>query len=1205
MSLAILDQIQTLDVDSRATFAEAGKPFTDSQKSVRDNLGGKVPPLPSSDLTSSFDQVTQPITSNPIEIPTAPFSVAEIQTQITGKLGDISRINIDTLPQSIPTNPGADTFKGLAVTDQVNSSLSSLTSSITGNANFGQLGIPKNQSTLFDKFQEFINNAQAFPGKFLDAIIKAFKNFIDKLSNPDEWLDRLISEASTEIFDKQIQELNYILPNGAIQLYTLQLDKQTQLYKEYQDFLKSLDTKNLSSPKIIDFRKKIKSYLSEVESQGKQIDLAVKKFKSFDIDEFSTRLANLPNSGGRPIETLSRIFQGIEDFVNSLKERITTVTEQLKTFITKIQDLINQAITKVSEIGNKIFKAIADKIEQAGKALDQVQAYLTNTINKLADFVQQTVAKSGEIVKPLKQAINQFATAAVQGIETVAQQIKQTTKTIEKSLDEVNKKITTELSQEQLKAKIKELLGKVTGVLQSQTVKDALNKADQGIDQVVAALQKVSLKPAFQLAVTQTNKLELELKKIDVSTMGTAQKTALKVGVKILQEIDVPSVVNPELTAAFDSLLDPVVGLVNSIQKEIKQVDEQVKSFAPGTLVKTFLDRYIQSLVTELNKYKPSVLLETVKQLYDTLLEKLEILNPNQLLKRLQELYDKLLAVVDSLSPEKLTQFLTGKLNALKGILDNLPVEQLINKVIEAIGDVKKLLGGLGLDNVLNSGFWQTLEEILSLNLQEQIQQVDTIKAKIIERVNNIDETKLIAALTSLRANLTDYATDPSIAISNAKNKLNQAWDNYQEAAKNFTTQWEQTKPLLDDFNPSPELAVDYRDLLTRMTNLSKTLVTAKVTNDPTKKDITPSSTPTREKLDNLLTSATVRSDEQIIADLKKVIPNENEIESQLTGPVKRILSTLDEILAQPRTVLAEIKKVIQRLQSAPTEIANILKNLTADFGKLIRDSINKVKTAIDGTVNKVINSLEEIYNDIRNKLKELRPLQILNTFYDVSDFKGGTVANLLTKLRRKDPLDAVSAYFWTTLDKTPGVLALLENADPNQPGTQKALFNALNKLLTDVNFYGAERFKLVAENLPQEAKDLIAKPQRDELETIRLNRLLLETAYPQEIILSLQSIYPFFLGKLKDIYPTEIVKQLDQLHANIVKLILDIPKALEGALNDEYQKVLAAYQEISQKIDRIFKALIERLYGLKSELGIGLEDVSDAYERLLVAIPV
>ena len=1200
MSLAILDQIQTLDVDSQATFAEAGKPFTDSQKLVKDNLGGKVTPLTSSDLTNSFDQVTQ-LTSKPIEIPTAPFSVGEIQTQVTGKLGDISSISIDTLTQSIPTNPGADTFKGLAVTDQVNSSLSNLTSSITGNANFGQLGISQNQSTPFDEFQEFLNNAQAFPGKVLDAIIKAFKNFIDKLSNPDEWLDRLSSEALTEIFVEQIQELNYILPNGAIQLYTLQLNQQTQLYKDYQNFLKSLDPKNLSRAKIIPLRQQIKSWLSEVNSQGEQINLAIKNLNSFDIDKFSTLLANLPNSGGGQIETLSKMFQGIENFVNSLKERITTVTEQLKTFITKIQDLINQAITKVSEIGNKILKAIADKIEQAGKALDQVQAYLTNTIDKLVDFVEQTAAKSDEIVKPLKQAINQFASNAVQDIETVAQQIKQTTQTIEKSLDEVNKKITTELSQEQLKAKIKELLGKVTGVLQSQPVKDALNKADQGIDQVVAALQKVSLEPAFQLAVTQTNKLELELKKIDVSTMGTAQKTALKVGVKILQEIDVPGVVNPELTAAFDSLLDPVVGLVDSIQGEIKQVDEQVKSFAPGTLVKTFLDPYIQSLVTELNKYKPSVLLETVKELYETLLEKLEILNPNQLLERLEELYEKLLAVVDSLSPEKLTQFLTEKLNALKSILDNLPVEQLINKVIEAIGDVEKLLSGLGLDNVLNSGFWQTLEEILSLNLQEQIQQVDTIKAKILERVNNIDESKLIAALTSLRANLTNYATDPNIAISNAMNELNQAWENYQKAADNFAAEWNRSKPLLDNFNPPAEFAVDYRDLLTRMTDLRQRLVTAKVTNDPGTKALTPLSNPTREKLDNLLKSSTARSDEQIIADLKKVIPN--EIESQLTGPLKRILSTLDEILAQPRTILAEIKKVIQRLQSAPTEIANILKNLTADFGKLIRDSINKVKTAIDGTVNKVIDSLETIYNDIRNKLKELRPLLILNSFYDVSDFKGGTLVHLLTKLRRKEPLDAVSAYFWTTLNETQK--ALLENADPNQPGTQKALFNALNKLLTDVNFYGTERFKLVAENLPQEAKDLIAKPQRSELETIRLNRLLLETAYPQEIILSLQSIYPFFLGKLKEIYPTEIVKKLDQLHANIVKLILDIPKALEGALNDEYQKVVAAYQEIRQKIDRIFKALIERLYGLESELGIGLEDVSDAYRSLLVAIPV
>ncbi|MCA2719753.1 MAG: hypothetical protein IM485_19075 [Microcystis sp. M169S2] len=190
-------------------------------------------------------------------------------------------------------------------------------------------------------------------------------------------------------------------------------------------------------------------------------------------------------------------------------------------------------------------------------------------------------------------------------------------------------------------------------------------------------------------------------------------------------------------------------------------------------------------------------------------------------------------------------------------------------------------------------------------------------------------------------ANLTN------IAISNAKNELNQAWNNYQKASEDFTAEWNRSKPLLDNFNPPAEFAVDYRDLLTRMTALRQRLVTAKVNNDPNIKE----STPTKKKLDNLLKSATARSDEQIIADLKKVIAN--EIESQLTGPLKRILSSLDEILTQPRTILAEIKKVIQRLQSAPTEIANILKNLTADFGKLIRDSINKVKTAIDGTVNK------------------------------------------------------------------------------------------------------------------------------------------------------------------------------------------------------------------------------------------------------------
>ncbi|MFM6057881.1 MAG: hypothetical protein ACKPBT_06725 [Microcystis aeruginosa] len=85
-------------------------------------------------------------------------------------------------------------------------------------------------------------------------------------------------------------------------------------------------------------------------------------------------------------------------------------------------------------------------------------------------------------------------------------QIKQTTQTIEKSLDEVNKKITTELSQEQLKAKIKELLGKVTGVLQSQPVKDALNKGFFRTYNVENSPSSLSVQQCSKVDKYQSNK---------------------------------------------------------------------------------------------------------------------------------------------------------------------------------------------------------------------------------------------------------------------------------------------------------------------------------------------------------------------------------------------------------------------------------------------------------------------------------------------------------------------------------------------------------------------------------------------------------------------------------------------------------------------------------------------------------------------------
>lgn len=1209
MAIAILDDLQSLDVDTKSTFADSNNTFNEAKSLVTQQLGDSATDLPINPtaLVDSFTTATQDVAKGQGQdaIPIAPLSVSEIKTQITGQLSSLTSLNAETLQQAIPAAPGAETMKGLNITTEVNNTVSNLASAITGNEQFGKLDLPADQTTPFSEFQEFLNNAGALPGRILDAILTVLKKFFDKLSRPEAWLEGLSSEVITEIFVEQLRELTQLLPNQAVSLIQSQLDQRTQLLIDYKQFLIDFNPRKLTRPKAAELRRQVKDWFNEIEVSTELIDRLIVNLGSFNLDAFQTLLTNLPNNpeGAGQIGVISKMFEGVENFLNGLDQRIATVTEQLQAFTQKVIGLIEQAITKASTVGNKIIDAIAEKIEFAGRALEQVANYLKAAIAKLTDFVQQACDKSNEIVTPLKNACNQFANTTVVGIEKVAQTIQEKTQQIQQALSNVNQTIKTKLDRKAIEVKIRELLDQVTEILQSPAVKQAIDTADKGIDQVVAALQKISLDPAFDLAVAKTGTLETKLKSIDVSQLGTAQKAALKVGVKLIQQVDVPGIVNPELQATFDSVLDPVVDLVGSIQGEMVQIDQKVASFSPGTLAKNYLEPHINSLVNELNKYKPSILLVEVRNLYNTLLAKLEILNPNQLINLLESLYQKLVGVLEALSPKELTKFLNEKLVAITRLLDNLPIEQIVQKVVDTISNVEKLLSGLGLDNVLNSSFWKTLEDVLSFQLQDKIEQVDAIKDEVIQRVNNIDQAQLSQELKILREAIAQFAEDPQVTLQTAQTALETSWAACQKAAGELETQWAVTQEQLKSFTPNPEVAVDYRDLMQRMTNLRQRLVMdllqAQITRE--QEAFTAFKAPTKTKLKALVKSSNARTDAEIIQGFQQAIPN--EIEAQLTGPIKRILGKLDSILTRPREVLADIGRVIQRLASAPQELTSLLKKLVDDFGKILRGAVDKVKGLIQ-QFN--FNFLDDLHRKVVDTIKELSPMRVLNSFYGASDFKGGSFVIILERLRQSTP-DPVSEYFWSGLDESQQTI--LQNLD--SIGAQNIVLQRLNQILIDPLFYSSDRFQFIADQLTQEANTLIAqlatqKPQDRELaRVVRLNRLLLEAVYANEIMLSVQSIYPLFLQKLGELYPTQVVAQLDQLHAKIVKLIQDIPQLLELALNEAYQRVVAVYQTIRERIDRIFQALIARLYGLESELGIGLEDISDAYNRLLVALPV
>jgi hypothetical protein len=1200
MSLAILDNLQTLDGEAKSAFADDSA-FIKAQEFVRLNLNSNsLSNLDAGALTSNIDQVTQSIASGGGAIPQAPFSTKELHVNITSKLNGLSGLNLESLQQSIPSNPGQSSFQGLPITTETNQVISNLTAGITGNQSLGQLDLPTSGNNPFGEFQEFLNQAGALPSKVLDAVLKALKKLLDKVANPDAWLSDLSGSALTEIFIDQIQDITNQLPHVAIYQVSQSLDRRTAIMTELNKWMGDLAWTELKREQFPDLRKKVKGWIAETDQGDQQIEAALSHLTSFDWTAFQKVLSQIADSSeGDKAATLSTVFEGVQSFLDSLNGRIEDVTEQLKAFIDKIQALIKGAIDKVGEVANTITTTIAKQIDAAGQALDKVVVYLKEAIAKLTAFVDEACNKSEQIVQPLKTAFNQFAEKAVTGIEKLAKTVKAQTEKLQTGIENVNDNIVAKLNREELEKKIRELLSKVTNVLESPAVNEALKQSEAGIDQIVEALKKVSLDPAFKLAVTKTEGLETKLKQINVANLGTAQKAALKVGVKILQQVDVPGTVNPELTAAFDQVLDPVVNLVNSIQSEVKQIDTKINEFEPGTMAAKFLAPYLEPLIEELDRYKPSILLAKVEEIYKTILKKMNALDPNQLLHLLDQLYDKLVDVIKALSPEELTKFIKQKLGEISTALDGIPIEQLVNKVIDSIGDVEKILGGLGLDSVLKSDFWKTLEEVLTISIQDKITQIDAIKASVVERVNGIDEAQLKTAIASLRTAIDDANKDFTTIVTTALVSLDNSLQQYQTAITTFEAQWLVQQDILKSLKKDPEYSVDYQDLKKRLTQLHDRLVAVKpiedqVTQIKAKVQTIAAPPTTGEKSASKPVIILTATDAKVLLAFKQAIPK--EIERELTGPITKMLNTLDQILAKPRKVLDSVKAVIKQLAAAPKELAKILKQLASSLGTVVRGAIDRVKTVIR-TFD--VNFLNNIHAKIVTKLEEFSPILVLNAFYAPNDFVGSDPNKLLQHLRDATPEDKVSAYFLSQLDQ--GQKTLLASSD--SPGAQKALMQSLNTLLKDAKFYSSDRF--TALTLPKEARDLITLDSRTMKQTVRLNRLLLEAAYPKAIPMSMQSIYPFFLEKLRSLYPTEIVEKLDDLHTNIKQIIQNFPKALAGALNDEYQKVVNVCEAIQALINKIFLALIERLRGLQSELGIGLEDVSDAYNKLLVALPL
>ncbi|MCT7948257.1 hypothetical protein NG798_00425 [Ancylothrix sp. C2] len=1127
------------------------------------------------------------------KILSVPLSPNELRTELTVKFNSLTTMNLESLSAAIPL-PSAETFKNVDLIGEVKSTMESLTQDLSFNLDMGDL--PPVVSSMFGEFNEVLNRVEMLPTRTFNALLKIFENLLEKLSNPDELLSQLGSASLSSIFNQQIIALTEKLPSQAIKSLETNINQRREYLAEYQAILNELaDPSNLDESTMKELRQKLRQFSVKIEKNEEKIQTAITNLNTFTIESFTTAINQLSQVAATEQNTLPLLplFEQIQTYLDTINDKVADITAKLRQFTQQIPQLIDTAISKAEELATQATTAITQTIDTGKQVLNQVKDFLSDAIRQIKEFIDQVCAEAINLIKPVKQVCNQASTFLVQNIDTIAGQIQTTTEQLRSAIGEVNGKIETHLNREALEFKINQLLDKVSQVLDSPQVNQVLQEAEDGLKIMTDSLEKVSLKPAFKAVLDKTSDVEKKLRKVDVSKFSAPARGALKVGTLVIKQVDIRGIVNPELKEAFAEILEPIENVVVLIEGEANKITDKIEAFQPGTLIEQFVQPYLDIAVEKINEYKPSILLQPVKDFYHQMLEKMDAINPQHLIDKLEELYQKLVKVIESLSPTIITDFLNKQLQTVTQTLDNIPVEALVQKVTEGLNQVDKLMDTVGLADVLQTDLWLTLEKILSFSFTGTIKKIEALRDRVIQKINPITKQQLNTTLKQLEEAIIDYVeTQRQANIGFDLSSLQAAESEYAPVMAETQTQWEEKKALLAQYNPSPELRVYYQDLVERLQKIYDKLNATKPNqiNQQVEQllrdnlDRLKPNKPERRKLNENFNS------QQILDNFKHILPE--ELNRQLITPLTNLLTSLDKLISQPRAVLGDIKLTIQKVDEAPRKLAEVLRNLATNLGNQIRDSINAVKTTVSSLVGEVVTALEDTYNNVVNTVKTLSPHRILNRFEE-SDFLN--FDNFLQKLAQSQ--DGIAAYIKSRMtENTQSLLSV------NEPGTKLAVIRDLNNLLLDESLYTSDRFQGVT--LSSEAQKLAKGNYRNNI--VHFNRVLVESIYSGELIMNVESIFPYLQNKLAEIYPQKIVDELDKLHERIVQLIQDMLKAVASALDGQYQKKIVKKSEaLRQAIKNLFQGLKNRLKQIQAELDIGLEDVADAFDRLLNAIPV
>src|SRR5262245_30914307 len=421
---------------------------------------------------------------------------------------------------------------------------------------------------------------------------------------------------------------------------------------------------------------------------------------------------------------LGRLVAWIEDLLDSIN---------FKAVVQPIED----AAGAMKSAGDGLDDATVGVTMQLQQVLSQVDAVLSlldpaqataNVQTAVDAFKAQIGQKVAGLVTPAMSAVTQVVATIAQGVQAV--------------------------DPDQLKAVLHDAIGKIADVIKDPRVAEV--RAD--LDKAAQQLEAFSFAPLTGEVVKDMEKIADVLKSL--GDLPAPLLDALHSAISVIPS-DLKPITDPIVDEFGQIVSAGPVAALHAVADLPKQFADKVRAFDPTTLVGTSLSGPYNQLLTDMQGFKPSQLLDPVRQELEAFKDRLEDnVSPGNALKSLAAPFEELSKALDKLHPDEIIKPLDDKLKeALAGLSATIPLNDVFDQVDAALQPIKTALATAASAVAMLDKARGVLR-----GLADPQTQLDAWIAPVLAKLDNLGDTSAMqASLASVSASV-DGVTATAIA---------------------------------------------------------------------------------------------------------------------------------------------------------------------------------------------------------------------------------------------------------------------------------------------------------------------------------------------------------------------------------------------------------------------------------------------------------